>query len=605
MFIRFRLAGLLALATLGDAKRVDLIQPEKYVAHVKYLASPELQGRGAGTPGLERASEYIADQFKASGLRPAGESNSYWQPFQVTTSAKPGTKNLLTAGGKTLRLHDDYVPLSFSSNGKAEGPIVFAGYGITAPDFKYDDYQHLDVKNKIVLILRYEPPYFHANKPGTGDAYTHHSHLVSKAINARNHGAAAVLLANGAPPRPDASRQDKLIRFGSVSGPENSGILMLHLTNAVAEDWFKSSGKSLSDTQSQINKNRQSEGFALSAVSTARVEVDIQREQSTVRNVVAYRPGTTSEYVVIGAHYDHLGLGNENSLAPSQIGQVHPGADDNASGTAGLLELARVIGAQKNPLKRGVLFIAFAGEEIGLLGSSHWVNHPTLRLEDAVAMLNMDMIGRIKGSKLYIGGTGTGTTFESLLKRETPEYGFKVDYSQDGYSASDHTSFASKSIPVLFFFSGLHGDYHKPSDTWDKITPKDAADVVDLVYETTMELATAADRPQFVKVQPNPHAGAPSGSTSGSGYGPYFGSIPDFAPVEKGVKFSDVRPGSPAAKAGLRAGDTMIGFGEKPVNNLYDFTFALRASKVGDVVKVKFLRDGKEMTADVKLEARQ
>jgi hypothetical protein len=321
--------------------------------------------------------------------------------------------------------------------------------------------------------------------------------------------------------------------------------------------------------------------------------------------VVGYMPGLTNEYIIIGAHYDHLGLGNESSLAPSQIGQVHPGADDNASGTAGLLELARIFGSHKSPLKRGLLFIAFAGEEIGLLGSSQWVNHPTLRLEDAVAMINMDMIGRVNGSKLYIGGTGTGSTFQALLTRTTEQYGFKVDYSQDAYSASDHTSFAAKSIPVLFFFSGLHGDYHKPSDTWEKVNGKDSAEVVDLVYEIARELATQPDRPQFVKVQPNPHSGTPGGISSGSGYGPYFGSIPDFVPVDKGVKFSDVRPGSPAAKAGLHAGDILIGFGDKPVNNLYDFTFALRGSKVGDVVKVKILRDGKELTSDVKLEARQ
>jgi membrane-associated protease RseP (regulator of RpoE activity) len=217
-------------------------------------------------------------------------------------------------------------------------------------------------------------------------------------------------------------------------------------------------------------------------------------------------------------------------------------------------------------------------------------------------MINMDMIGRVNGSKLYIGGTGTGSTFDSMLKQIAGKYPFKIDFSADGYSSSDHTSFVAKSIPVLFFFSGLHGDYHKPSDTWEKISGEASAQVVSLILDVTNTLVAGDSRPQFRKVDTtNPHSGVPSGG----GYGPYFGSVPDFAPVEKGVKFSDVRPNSPAAKAGLTSGDILIGFGDKPINNLHDFTFALRNSKVGDTVTVKFLRDGKEKTAQVTLEARR
>jgi hypothetical protein len=332
--------------------------------------------------------------------------------------------------------------------------------------------------------------------------------------------------------------------------------------------------------------------------------VDVQRERATVNNVAGFVPGKSKEYIIIGAHYDHLGLGNESSLAPSQIGKVHPGADDNASGTAGLLELARMFSAQRNELARGVLFLAFAGEEIGLLGSAHWANHPTRPLESAAAMINLDMIGRVNGSKLYIGGTGTGSTFNKMLEEVTGKYKFQIEKSADGYSSSDHTSFAAKSVPVLFFFSGLHGDCHKPSDTWDKINAAESAKVVSLVHDIAFRLAGAEERPQFVKVETGPHGGAaPSGG--GGGYGPYFGSVPDFAPVPKGVKFSDVRPGSPADKAGLKAGDILIMFGDKPVNNLYDFTYALRNSKVGDVVTVKVMRDGQEVSAQVTLEARR
>jgi hypothetical protein len=546
---------------------------------------------------LERASTYIADQFKKYGLQPAGEKSSYWQEFRVTTNAKPGEGNHVKVAGSDLRLNADYIPISFSSNGQAEGQIVFAGYGITAPEFQYDDYFHLDVKDKIVLVLRYEPKHF---RKGNQRSTTHHAHLVSKAINARNRGAKAVVLINGAP---DGKQEDRLIRFGSVSGPDNAGIPMVQVKNVIAGQWLTKAGKSVSDLQTQINTKSESASFALPESLRVTIQVDIQREHAVVRNVLGYLPGKTKEYIVIGAHYDHLGLGNESSLAPSQIGKVHPGADDNASGTAGVLELARIFSSKKGELARGILFMTFAGEEIGLLGSSEWVNHPTMPIQNAVAMINMDMIGRVNGSKLYIGGTGTGSTFQPLLKEIAKNYSFKIDFSQDGYSASDHTSFAAKSIPVLFFFSGLHGDYHKPSDTWDKISGAASAEVVDLVADVATGLLNAPARPQFVKVQPPARGGSPGGS--GGGYGPYFGSIPDFAPVEKGVKFSDVRAGSPADKAGLKGGDILVGFAGKPVNNLYDFTFALRNSKVGDVVNVKFLRDGQEMTADVKLEARQ
>jgi hypothetical protein len=247
--------------------------------------------------------------------------------------------------------------------------------------------------------------------------------------------------------------------------------------------------------------------------------------------------------------------------------------------------------------------MAFAGEEIGLLGSAEWVNKPTLPLKDAVAMLNMDMIGRVSGSKLYIGGTGTGSTLDEIVRRVAGKYEFHPDFSQQGYSSSDHTSFLGKSIPSLFFFSGLHGDYHKPSDTWEKVNAPASARVVDMIHDIARELIESGTRPQYVKVAA-PHGGQPGGS-GGGGYGPWFGSVPDFAQTEKGVRFSDVRPESPAAKAGLQAGDVLIAFAGKPVNNLYDFTYLLQGSSVGDVVEVRYLRDGRELTASVTLEARR
>jgi hypothetical protein len=588
----------LLLAAVASAQTLGAADPVRYLDDIKALTAPDMEGRGAGTKGIGRAASLLEKRYKRLGLQPAG-TNSYFQPFSVITGAKLKSHNRLTvdnAGNKNeLKLNQDFVPFSFSSSGSAAAPLVFAGFGATAEEFGYDDYAGIDVKDKIVVLLRYEPGGFAAKSGNAG--LTRHAQLITKAINARNHGAKAIILVNG---RLGDGEEDLLTRFGSVSGPENTGIMLVQVKNQIADDWFKAAGKSLADVQLQIDHSTKPGSFAFPDQLHVSVNVDIETTRATVNNVLAYLPGKTDDYVIIGAHYDHLGYGNADSLAPSQIGQIHPGADDNASGTAGVLELARVFAPMKGQLPRGILFASFAGEELGLLGSAHWVQHPTLPIEKAVAMLNMDMIGRIKDDKIFIGGVGTGSTLKSFLEQAQSGSNFKIEYSPGGYSASDHTSFVTKRIPVLFFFSGLHSDYHKPSDTWDKIDSQSAARLVDVVGKTAVELASASDRPAFVTVvEDKPLAG------SGGGYGPYFGSIPDFGQTENGVKFSDVKPGSPAAKAGFKAGDVLIQFGDKPIKNLYDFTDALRRSKVGDVVEVTVLRDGQPVKASVKLEQRK
>jgi hypothetical protein len=601
---------LLACAYVARAAAPPLpaADPQRYVDDIKALAAPAMEGRGAGTKGIARAERLIEKRYKSLGLEPAG-TNSYLQPFTVITGAQLKGKNdfVVTSGGEKhqLKAKQDFVPYSFSASGSARGALVFAGYGITAGEFHYDDYAGLDVKDKIVVVLRYEPPSFgeKTGAPGgthaaTNQVMTQHSQLVTKAINARNHGAKALVLVNG---KLGDGEEDLLTRFGSVSGPEDAGILFLQVKNDVAESWLKATGKSLHELQKQIDDSMNPASFALPADQTAALTVSIRTTRATVNNVLAYLPGKTDEYVIIGAHYDHLGRGNFDSLAPSQIGQIHPGADDNASGTAGVLELARLLAPQKGQLRRGILFMSFAGEELGLLGSAEWVKNPTRPLDKAVAMLNMDMIGRIKDDKVYIGGVGTGSTLKAAVEQAAEKSGFKIEYSASGYSSSDHTSFVTKKIPVLFFFSGLHSDYHKPSDTWEKIDPVAATRLLAVVGMTGELLADAEERPAFIVVAED----KPAGGSGGSGYGPYFGSIPDFGQVETGVKFSDVKPGSPAAKAGLKAGDILIQFGDKPIKNLYDFTDALRRSKVGDVVEVKVLRDGQTVTVPVKLEQRK
>jgi hypothetical protein len=602
---RWRKAGaLLGLALLAaSVATANSADPKRYLNDIKALTTPAMEGRGDGTPGLTRAAKLIEHRFRSLGLQPAGK-NSYFQPFTVITGARlKGNNHLEVLTGtskKDLKLNQDFVPFSFSASGAVTGPVVFVGYGATAPEFNYDDYAHLDVKDKIVLILRYEPEGFSAKTGNAG--LTEHSHLITKAINARNHGAKAVILVNGKLPKDE---EDLLTRFGSVAGPENVGIIFMQVKNAVAEGWFASAGKSLADVQNLIDTSSKPGSFEFPGKVHFSLRVNIDTARATVNNVLAYLPGKTDEYVIVGAHYDHLGRGYYDSMAPSQIGQIHPGADDNASGTAGVLELARLLAPMKGQLQRGILFTCFAGEELGLLGSAEWVKEPTLPLDKAVAMLNMDMIGRIKDDKVYIGGVGTGSSFRDLLEQEQKTTSFKIEYSAGGYSASDHTSFVAKHIPVLFFFSGLHADYHKPSDTWEKINAGAAAHLLDFIDDIALKLDSASERAAFLTVVEDQSVGHMTRG-SGDGYGPYFGSVPDFGQQENGVKFSDVRPGSPAAKAGLRAGDVLVQFGDKPINNLYDFTDALRRSKVGDVVEVKVLRDGhKPITASVKLEQRR
>jgi membrane-associated protease RseP (regulator of RpoE activity) len=309
--------------------------------------------------------------------------------------------------------------------------------------------------------------------------------------------------------------------------------------------------------------------------------------------------------VIVGAHYDHLGMGEQFSMAPNMVGKPHLGADDNASGTAGVLELARWMAGQSKP-KRGVLFMTFAGEELGLLGSSYYVNNPLLPIEKAVAMINMDMIGRIKDGRVFVGGSGTGANFGELLKQLPAPNGLQFDLSETaGYGSSDHTSFTTKQVPVLFFFSGLHGDYHKPSDTWEKINAKSAADLLGYVGGALQELAGDLPRPQYVRVLPPQSAHGSGSGGGGGGYGPAFGSVPDFAEPPTGVRFADVREGTPAAKAGLKAGDILVGFDGKQVQNLMDFTVLLRQKKPGDEVEVKVLRNGETVAVTVLLEARK
>ena len=595
------LAALSILSALASAPYQ--IAPESYLAHIRFLASPDLKGRLTGSPELNKAADYIAAQFSKAGLQPP--NGSYFQDFEVTatTALSDADKLTLRTGrqSKELKQGTDFIPLSLSGNGKAAAAIVFAGYGISAPEYHYDDYAGVDVRDKVVIVLRHEPQENDEKSVFAGKDLTGHALFSSKIVNAKLHGAKAVLIVNDLPNH--AGGSDELVHFEPQMATEDYGILVEQVSVRVVSELLADSNENLQGVIGEIDRGLTPHSFPLPPETSAAVAVDLKQEKRTVHNVAGYWPGQTGEYVILGAHYDHLGTGEQNSLAPAQIGKVHPGADDNASGTAGVIELARQTAAAGTH-RRGFLFLCFAGEEEGLLGSAYYAAHPLRPAASAVAMINMDMIGRLRDNKLYIGGVATGSTFKTVVDQATAHAGFKADESEiGGYGASDHTSFTTRQIPTLFFFSGLHSDYHKPGDTWDKINSKDAVRVLGEVSEIATALADAPDRPQFVRVAANPHA-AGTAASGGGGYGPYFGSIPDFGSPPHGVRFSDIHDGSPAAKAGLKAGDVLVEFDGKAIDNLYDFTYALRQHKPGDKVKVKVLRGGAPVLADVVLEKR-
>ena len=580
------------------AEAVSTLSSSHYLEHVTYLASDQMKGRGDGSPELDKAADYIASQFRLMGLRPMGSENSYFQKFELTTGAQVGQNNELDLNGNPLKINDEFVPITFSNTAQASGSLVFAGFGITAPELHYDDYQGVDAHGKIVVVLRHEPQESDPKSPFDGTNFTTHASFINKAINAKQHGASGIVFIT------DLIHENEEV--GSATRTEETddlGIPAVHAKRQPFLNLFKQAGKDIGAIEKKIDTDLRPESFELPVHVVLATE--IIRTRKTVENVVAAvtgsDPALRNEWLVIGAHYDHLGLGDRNSLAPSQIGQIHHGADDNASGTAGVMELARLAVKNRADFKRSVLFITFAGEELGLLGSSNFVNHPTIPLKNVVAMINMDMIGRLNNDKLFIGGVGTSPQFKPLLEDLKKSVALQIEYSDSGYGASDHTSFNAKKIPVLFFFSGLHTDYHKPSDTADKINAPGAVKVLSLVYMTMDKLAANPGRLEYTEVQ-EPKTPA---SGSGGGYGPYFGSVPDFRDDLKGVLFADVQNNSPAAKAGLKQGDLMVEFDGKPIQNLYDFTYALRAKKPGDVVEVAVKRNGQDLKVNVTLEARK
>jgi hypothetical protein len=570
---------------------------------VRDLSSPAMDGRASGTPGADRAARYIAEHFRRLGLRPGGDSGDYFQGFSVPTRVRldPGNALDLQAPGGTPRAFaagPDFMPFAFSDDGDVSAEVVFAGFGISAPPLGYDDYAGLDARGKVVLIMTGEPRERDPHGPFRAPEHFHYTELRHKVLNARQHGAGAVVIVEH-PGRPnDAPRP---IRGTSPAW----GVLAASATRAVGDAMLAPAGLGLAALQQEIDRALAPRSRPLAGV-TARLRVRLVREQSPTANVVGVLPGTDAalrdEAVVVGAHYDHLGRGSPFSLSPDDADRVHPGADDNGSGTAMVMGLADAF-ARGGGGRRTLVFVTFSGEEIGLLGSTHYVRHPAVPIERTVAMVNFDMVGRMRDDQLIVMGVDSGQGLRALVEQAAAGLDVKLALRGDGIGPSDHTAFYNRDRPVLFFFTGTHGDYHRPGDTADKIDADGMRKVATVAVRAIRALADRPDAPAFVKVAPAVASGSTSG---GGGYGPYFGSVPDFGDSPApGVRLSGVRAGSPADRAGLRAGDVIVAFAGVAVRTLDDLTFALRSRRPGDTVEVRYLRDGQEHTVQSVLEQRR
>jgi aminopeptidase YwaD len=569
-----------------------------------YLASDLCNGRLAGSQGEAWARAYIVNHLKQSGYADVRQF-----PFQFTGDVRLGEKNSLNAifsngtqhKDRSLEMITDYRPMPISAPGQGKGALVFVGYGISAPDKGYDDYAGLDVKGKIVMAFRGEPEKADntriggANDPhSVGNVY---SDLFYKAGIARDKGALAMLIIDGERGKaPEKKIMPDMIRGG---GRRHCGFPLMQILPDIAESFVNAqfADKHLADLKKGINENLKPASIDLPA-TTIDFSVDIVREKTTDYNLAVVLPGTDpklkDEIIVIGAHYDHLGTGNEFSLADkADMGKIHRGADDNASGTSSVIELADALYKNRAALKRTVWIMFFGAEEMGTLGSNDFVKGPPpdFNVANTAAMVNLDMVGRCKDNKVMVYGAGTGSGFDELLKRNDKDIGMEIKTSPDGFGGSDQLAFMNAGIPVLFFFTGSHADYHKPSDTADKLDVAAQARITALAFDTAIELINAPERPKFVKVE------APK-MTGGMG-GIRLGTLPDYAYDGKGLRINGVRENSPADKGGLKNGDIIIVLGGRKIENINDYMNALAQCKPNIETPVRILRDKKEMDMTV------
>ncbi|HKO41774.1 MAG TPA: M20/M25/M40 family metallo-hydrolase [Pyrinomonadaceae bacterium] len=617
--------------TAAPAPSVDKLRE-----HVAYLASEKLEGRRTGTNGVEAAAKYIASEYERLGLRAPKDKGfkSYLQPFPFVAGVTLGKGNSLSFSKSELRVGEDWMPLGFSLNSRiGDVPAVFVAYGITAADLNYDDYSRASAAGKVAIAFAAAP-----DEDNPHGRFSRYKDPRWRAVAARNAGAKALFLIV----RAANFKEAHLSRLHFDNSAGDAGISVIAISRQAAIKLLAlPNDAALTELESNIKRNtttpiapgQGTPADQVKAASAITLSTNVVRQKVPAHNVVGIIEGSDAvlknEAIVIGAHYDHLGRGGEGSLAPKE-GDVHHGADDNASGTAGLLELARIFSAQKP--RRTIVFAAFSGEEEGLLGSNFYVNNPSIPLANTIAMINMDMIGRMKDNKLVIGGVGTAPEWRPIIETanllqsvtvsatgtpaSTRNYPlvvasngraivtsdstkqFVITMNEDGFGPSDHSSFYAKQIPVLFFWTGTHDDYHKPSDTADKINYADHARIVAVVAKIIREVDSADKRPTYA-VTKSPATGR------STGFRVYLGTIPNYSDSNDGLLLDGVREDSPASKAGLQVGDRIVKLAGRDVRNVYDYTHALSEMKADTEYEVEVMRGTTRLTLKITPAARK
>jgi hypothetical protein len=600
-------ALLLAAGSVLSAETVpnrNLASENRLRRDVTFLASDECEGRGPMTAGLDKAADYIAAEFKKAGLRPGGSDGSYFQPFTIPGNILDAPAHLALVGPRgqeiDLKQGTHFWPMGLGGSGKERNlPAVFAGYGITQPKANYDDYEGLDAHDKVVFLLRGAP---HTEDRDRAKLLQAGAPFVTKLANAEKHGAAAVVIVNDADTVRDG---DGLLDFNYTAlgmGRKATKLPVFHARRSVLETMLPGGADALAETEKGLASGLTAHGEELKGWKVS-LEVKAHSGKVGLKNVVGVLEGAgplAGETIVVGAHYDHLGYGGVSSLANLKKMAIHHGADDNGSGSTALMELARRFAALPERKGRRLVFIAFSGEELGLFGSAHYCKEPLFPLKDTAAMFNLDMVGRLrpdkdtKQDKVLTEGSGTAKPFAELLATLSKKYDFKMSNKAGGFGPSDHASFCAKKVPVLFVWTGVHEDYHRPSDTADKINVPGMRRVVDFSEEAVAFLARM-ERPEFVAVKDS-SPGQPSKDM------PRLGIRPDYSDDADGVLIGGVVDGQPAARAGMKADDRIVEIAGKPVKNLQGYMQALSSQKKGSTIDVVIIRDGKRMTLPVKLE---
>lgn len=548
--------------------------------HIGFLSSDSLEGRYPGTPGADLAADYIKDAFVSIGLEPAF-NGQYFQNFDFVKNVILGSSNSLTfifddESFETVET-ESFMPLAFSSSGSYKGPVAFAGYGFSIGDTtNWEDYKDLDIEGKWAIVFRGGPD----DSPHS--PYGQHMSLRKKALVARDKKALGLLLVSGSD-----VEGDELIKLRYDHGFGDAGIPVLHLKRELMADVFERSGYDLAKIENDLKSNMKPGSFVLNGVNISTV-VSLEKETVSIPNVAGILRGSdenlSNEIIVIGAHFDHLGWGGEgSSLMPDTVA-VHNGADDNASGTAGVIELAEKFAGSESPFKRSIMFAGFNAEEKGSIGSRYMTENFPGGIKSIITMVNLDMVGRLDENKLNISGTGTSPVFPDMLESFNKDGEFSIKMSPEGFGPSDHSNFYINNIPVLFFFTGTHNDYHKPSDDIETLNLEGEARLLNFVFNVVAKLANDDSRPEFTE------AGPKENTAARASFKVTFGVIPSYASQAEGMEIDGTRKDGPAEKAGMLKGDIIIAIDGKEVKSIYDYMYRLAELKVGQQVPVVILR---------------